>query len=363
MTAAIKHAVPTAAVLLALASWPAAPRADDADWAERVDLSGDFRLRYESIDRAGLPEQSRSRYRVRLNAGVDLYDDVRFVVSLATAADNPVSRNVTFGGNALDDDFGVDLAYVEWQPRPDLDVFAGKMKNPMYAPGRDQLVYDNDLNPGGVAAAWAPGNWFVNAGVFAVEQRSLTADTLLYHVQGGGDWRFADVTLKAGAGYLVYTNTVGNTPFVFDLPAGNTVDAMNRYVYEYANVEAFAEFGAALGGLPLSAFAHYTENVEVSGEDAGLAVGLTLGEAQDAGSWEAGWTWKRVEADAVVGSFTESDFGGGGTDVEGHVLGGSYLLRDRLALEATLFLNEAITFRDDARDYRRLQLDLQFEFD
>ena len=45
------------------------------------------------------------------------------------------------------------------------------------------------------------------------------------------------------------------------------------------------------------------------------------------------------------------------------MLGAAYVLRDRLTLEGTLFLNEAITFRDDVRDYRRVQLDLQFEFD
>jgi hypothetical protein len=348
-------------VLLALSmAVPAA--AEVASWAERLEFSGDFRLRYESIDADGLSEQSRGRYRLRLNAGIELYDDLRFVMSLATAADNPVSRNVTFGGNPTSDSFGVDLAYVEWRPRPGLEVLAGKMKNPMFLPGKDQLIYDNDLNPGGVAVRFAPGRTFLAAGAFLVRERAQSDDTFVYHGQAGIEWGLGEITFTTGAGYVAVTNTVGNTPFFFDLPAGNTVDAMNRYVFEYENAEVFAELDAALYGRPLRLFAHYTENLEVSRNDSAVAVGLLLGKAEAAGSWELGWTFKDLEADAVVGSFTESDFGGGGTGTDGHVLRGDYVLRERLQLGATVFLNED-SFRDDLENYRRVQLDLEFEFE
>jgi Putative porin len=340
---------------------PAPAAADEPGWAERVEFSGDFRLRYEAIDADGLDEQSRGRYRLRLNAGIDLYDDLRFVMALATAADNPVSRNVTFG-NPTSDSFGVDLAYIEWQPRPGLEVLAGKMKNPMYLPGRDQLIFDNDLNPSGVAVRFSPGRTFVTAGAFVVRERGASDDSFVYHGQAGVEWELGPATLTTGAGYLTVTNTLGNTPFFFDLPAGNTVDAMNRYVFEYENVEVFASLDAALAGRPLELFAHYTENLEVSPNDSAVALGLVFGKAEAAGSWELGWTFKDLEADAVVGSFTESDFGGGGTGTEGHVLRGDYVLRERLQLGATLFLNDSVGFADDVDDYRRIQLDLEFSF-
>ena len=357
----MRFLIPSGVLLLAPAM--AAPAAaNEASWAERLEFSGDFRLRYESIDADGLSEQSRGRYRLRLNAGIDLYDDLRFVVSLATAADNPISRNVTFGGNSTSDNFGVDLAYVEWQPRPGLEVLAGKMKNPMFLPGKDQLVYDNDLNPSGMAVRFTPGRTFLAAGAFIVRERAQSDDTFVYHGQAGIEWDLGGTTFTTGAGYVAVTNTVGNLPFFFDLPAGNTVDAMNRYVFEYENAEVFAELDAALYDRPLRLFAHYTENLEVSRNDSAVALGLLLGKAEVAGSWELGWTFKDLEADAVVGSFTESDFGGGGTGVDGHVLRGDYVLRERLKLGATVFLNED-SFRDDLEDYRRVQLDLEFEFE
>ncbi len=330
---------------------------------EALDLQGDFRLRYESIDPEGGPDVDRGRYRLRFGAGLPLYEDLRFVLSLATAADNPVSRNVTFGGNQVDSDFGVDLAYAEWQASGVLAVLAGKMKNPMVQPGWAQLVYDNDLNPSGVAAVFANGAWFANGGAFQIESRA-SGNTYLYHLQGGFELSLhQDATLTLGTGYLEYTNTVGNEPFIFGLPAGNTVDSAGNYVFDYANAEVFAELEAKLAGWPVLVFAHYTENVDVSREDAAYALGLQLGKAAKQGSAQADWHYKDVEADAVLGSFTESDFGGGGTDVEGHVLRARYMLRDRISLSGTLFLNDSGEFAGDERDYQRLQLDLEFKFD
>lgn len=360
----MQYGGPRACFMLVAIACAGAAAAGENDWTERVEVNGDFRLRYEWIDREGLPERDRNRYRVRLGAGVDVYDDVRFVLQLATAADNPISRNVTFGGNEIDDEFGVDLAYVHWHAREALDVMAGKMKNPMFQPGGAQLVYDNDLNPGGAAVNFAPGPWFANAMVVWVQERAADDDSTLYHVQAGAKLPLgAGLTLTAGAGYLEYTNTVGNLPFVYALPAGNTVDANGRYVYEYADAEVFAELETTFHGWPVRLFAHYVDNVEVSDEDTAFAVGLHVGAARARGDWKAGWHYKDVGADAVIGSFTESDFGGGGTDVEGHVLSGRYMLRDGLSLGGTFFLNEAGEHRGIEHDYRRVQLDLEFKFD
>ncbi len=338
--------------------------ASDESWAERVDFSGDFRLRYESIEREGLSDRSRGRYRVRLNAGIALYDDVTFVLSLATAADNPISRNVTFGGNDTDDDFGVDTAYADWRPSESLNVYAGKMKNPMYQPGAAQLIIDNDLNPSGAAVRYQSGPWFAFGGVYQVQERTQGEGTLVYHLQGGAAWPLGDdTTLTVGGGYLEFTDVAGNVPFILGLPAGNTVDAAGRYVYDYANAELFAEFASTVRRLPVSVFAHVAENTEVEREDGAYAVGVSAGKAKNEGSWDAAWIYKTVEADAVVGSFTESDFAGGGSDAEGHVFRGRYMLRDRLSLTGTYYLTEANSSGSGAHDYRRLQLDVEFKFD
>ena len=44
------------------------------------------------------------------------------------------------------------------------------------------------------------------------------------------------------------------------------------------------------------------------------------------GDWQTGFGYRYVESDAVVDGFTESDFGGGGTNVKGFTLGGNMAL-------------------------------------
>jgi hypothetical protein len=44
------------------------------------------------------------------------------------------------------------------------------------------------------------------------------------------------------------------------------------------------------------------------------------------GDWQVGFGYRYVESDAVVDGFTDSDFGGGGTNVQGYTLGGNFAL-------------------------------------
>ncbi len=63
---------------------------------------------------------------------------------------------------------------------------------------------------------------------------------------------------------------------------------------------------------------------------AGLRVGNpVLAKRWD---WNVGFNYRYVESDAVVDGFTDSDFGGGGTNVQGYTFAGSLALGARVAL-------------------------------
>ena len=208
--------------------------AEETSWVDRIALNGDIRLRYESIEQDAVPDRDRSRYRVRLGLKADLYEDIRFIASLATGADNPISRNVTFGDSFGVDDFGLELAYVDWQVNDSWHLYAGKMKNPMDRAGGVQIIYDGDLNPEGLGMRYASERFFANAGAFFVEERATADDTHLFHAQAGMRLELGDAgELTVGAGYFTYTNTLGSLPFHFSSPRGNTVDGNNQYVYDY----------------------------------------------------------------------------------------------------------------------------------
>ena len=76
------------------------------------------------------------------------------------------------------------------------------------------------------------------------------------------------------------------------------------------------------------------------GPDSGSAVGAFAGgdtawnlqfqigkpALESLGDWQAGFGYRYVESDAVVDGFTDSDFGGGGTNLQGFTLGGNLAL-------------------------------------
>jgi hypothetical protein len=284
-------------------------------------------------------------------------------MELASGADNPTSRNVTFDGGFTTKDIGLDLAYVEWAANENLSVLGGKMKNPLYRAGGASLIWDGDLNPEGIAAKFSKGAFFGTAASFSVEERSSGSDSLLVAVQLGGKFKLSDsLKLTAGAGYFGYSNTIGNEPFYNGKSKGNSVDLDGNYIYEYKNAELFAQLDTRVGDWPLALYAQWVSNSEVDEEDSGYAVGVKIGSAKAKGDLAFSWTYHDIEADAVVGTFNDSDFGGGGTDASGHILKGKYAVSKSISFAGTYFVNEVDRFQGTEHDYNRFQLDVQFNF-
>lgn len=350
-----------AAVAIFLLAVPA--ESQEAGWADRIVVNGDTRLRYEGIDEDGEEERNRMRFRARFNLATDITDDIRFVFRLATGGDNPTSTNQTFDDGFSTKDIGVDRAYIEWDVNDQVTVFGGKMPNPMFRAGGAQIIWDNDLNFEGFAAKWESGSLFGSVGLFSAEERSTADDSLLYSAQIGNEFSLGDTgSLTAGVGYFAYSNTAGNSPFFNGNARGNSVDGAGNYLFDYANAEVFAQFDTNLGDWPLRIFAHYTQNDEVSAEDTAYAFGARIGSAKGQGTSQYSWTYADVEADAVIGTFNDSNFGGANTDSTGHTLRARYMVRDNIALAANLFINEIDVSSGAERDFSRIQLDVEFKF-
>ncbi len=366
MTLRTRVLVTAIAVVLPISAVNAA---GDESWVDRINFKGDVRLRYEMIDLDGAPERDRMRFRTRFGLSATVADDVKFVFQLATGGGNPVSTNQTFDGGFSTKDIGVDLAYIDWKIADGLNFFGGKMKNPLYKAGSVPLVWDSDLNPEGLALSYKSGKVFGTVGGFSVEERSADDDSLLYVAQLGATFSLGDTTsVTGGVGYFAYTNTTGNLPFYNGRAKGNTVELIGTaqpigtYVHDYKNTELFAQFDTTLGGWPLKIYAHATQNNEVSTQDTAYAFGAKLGSAKKDGEIEFSWTYQDIEADAVIATFNGSDFGGGGTDVNGHLLKAKYAISRKIILGSALFINNVNRFQGVERDYSRLQLDVEFKF-
>jgi hypothetical protein len=350
---------------------------DSLKWAEKIKFNADLRYRYEMIDEEGLDNRNRNRIRVRIGATAPVNDDIDAGIRLATSEEvsttgghtggDPVSTNQT-----LDDVFSkksiwLDLAYFIWHPQsmPGLNVIGGKMETPFYRVGGNQLIFDSDLTPEGIAfqnvrPLTERDEIFLNGGGFWINEVSQGADTALWGIQGGLKHTFKDKSaLTGGASYYSFGNIEGSGPLVGTGFQGNS-NAGGLFVSDIDTAEVFGEYGFDYGQTPAALFASYVKNTSAAtSKDTGWLVGAKYNKCKDPGSWELYYDYRDLEADAVLGAINESDFIGGGTNGKGHCLRGTYQLAKNVQAALTYFLNEK---GDDDHDYDRLETDLLFKF-
>ena len=339
-------------------------------WAERIRWSGDFRYRYENIEQDGRDPRNRSRIRARTNIEADVSPTVKVGVGLASGGDDPVSSNVTIGGGGTSKDIKIDLAYFEWSGLANTQVTGGKYKNFLVRPAKKGLRWDGDWRPEGLGIEWDNGTFFAHGLGTWLEGDSRNGTEFAWVAQAGMKLNFGDAgKLMFGGGYSEF-NIAGRTPVYGDPDdfygnsfVANPVTGELEFLYDYRNIEAFAEYAFKLGGQSVSLFGNYTVNTEADDNDTGYLFGAKFGSAKKRGDWDLTYFYENLEADATVGLLADSDFGGGGTNARGHVLSGTYAFDSSWNFKATYFINEINLASGANDDYDRLQLDLNFKFD
>jgi hypothetical protein len=357
-----RAAAPAAPTAVASAA-PPAVAAELRPGGPNLRFSGDLRYRHESINEDTVAERHRNRIRARFGVAADIAENVRLGLQLATGDDDPISANQTLDGGFNRKSFGVDRAFFTWAATEQLAFTGGKMANPFFRPGNHHLLYDSDLNPEGLALRYSRGNWFFNYAGLWVEERSSADDSIMLGGQLG--FRHAldnGMRVTAGASYYDYLETQGQLPFWDGEAVGNRLTPAGRYLSDFNIGELFAQLELEARGKPVTVFADYVVNSEASEADTGFALGASLGEIDGRGTWRVGYVYQDLEADAVVGTFTDSDFAGGGTDGKGHVVELNYGFRDRLVFGLRYFLNERGAGAGNERDYNRLQADVVFNY-
>lgn len=345
---------------------------DSIEWASNLNFYGDFRYRHETIDKEGSDVRDRHRIRFRLGMDAKINDDWDFGLRLVTGSGDPVSTNQTLDGSFSTKDFLIDRAFVTWTPPcmgGDGELMLGKFGVPFYKPGKTELFWDGDLSVEGVAATYNFGlsedttGWLTGAALW-VEEVSDGADVALFGGQAGLKIDMDDVSsLKFGGGFYGYSNVMG-ADLYDDGTFGNTAmggDA-NALMYGYELVEVFAEYDTKIDETPVKVYFDYANNV-ASGvsEDTGWLIGATYNKAKKPGTWQISYNYRDVEADAVLGVLTDSDFIGGGTGGRGHEFGFKYAIAKNFYGGVSYFMNEIEGGSSDT-DYDRLQLDLVYKF-
>ncbi len=313
------------------------------EWAQRVSLNGDLRVRNEFRDRSNASDVNRQRIRFRLGLKAKVTDQLEVGARLATGstpgdqneASDPVSTNQTLSDTFAKKSVNLDQAYVKYSPDNPLgllNVWGGIFENPFVA---SSLVWDSDVTFGGAALQWSqtygPVQPFLNGGIFPIDSDSNSGygvdNPTLFGIQGGltftpglatGAEILDHVNMKTTLGYYDYTNVVKNA--IINTQAGNTAAAE-----DFNELNPSVEIASqAFGGVPLAFWTDWVNNTSAPEQASGYQFGVRIGKATTPwdlkNGWEAGYFYQRLDADAAFDAFVDSDFGGGGTNHKGNVM-------------------------------------------
>jgi hypothetical protein len=251
------------------------------DWADKIQIAGDFRLRFEEdlydsrnsnqlinfnaintgspvdiTNPSAIPylntTEDRQRLRVRGRLGLTdaIQDDFTVGIRISTGSDNtPVSPNQTLGNDFNRFDVTFDRLYLDYHPTAWLSVVGGRFANPFFS---TDLQFSDNLSFDGVALSLRDDSAatgvmpFLTAGAFPVENTALdfqsdnfnktaSVDAWLYAAQLGVTWKpTPDYRMKFGAAYYLYQNLEGRISSPCSvLTASDSCDTDNsRTIYE-----------------------------------------------------------------------------------------------------------------------------------
>ena len=329
-------------------------------WYDNISLKGDTRFRWEGIYKNPGNDNERERFRTRLGLSTNISDDVELVFRFETGIDDPVSSNQTFGENASGKGIGIGRAFANWRVNEKLQIMGGKMKMPWFTAGGNNLLWDNDLNPEGVFGTFNANEVFVNSGYIVIDQGSEKNDTILHSLQAGKKFNLSNVTsIITGVGYYDY-NSQGNPPFY--KAKGNSLDSEGNYLFDYNLFEFFSEIKTVIAQWPTTLHLEVINNSAAANNNKAYSFGINVGSSKKRGDKQIGYAYHNTEKDALIGSFSDSDFAGGNTDSDGHLIRSRYTLRDNITLGGTIIMSKYKPSKTEEIDYSRVQIDLGFRF-
>jgi len=348
--------------------------------------------------------EDRKRLRVRARFGTDVHVNdwltggIQFVTGLL---DTPLTPNQTEGMAQGKYTFGLDRAFLKAEVNPWLTVVGGRFSNPFL---HTDILWDPDLAFDGAVAKFTPkfsDEWssFINLGAFPIEEVQSSEvnkakDKWLYSLQTGIKWQAPNKsTFKFAAAYHDYKNIEGKLNSVglndntataplfrqrgnstFDVNANNT--GINNAQPIIGTASKFEQINFT-GQLDLMNFdpvhvtftADYVKNIGFDRNEIFRRTGNNYkkqnqayqtrfdlghdsfnafnrdGPVKDvkAHDWMVSLGYKHVEADSVLDSFTDSNFGLGSTNVKGWALIGNYGIDKNAWVSARYLTSDSIS--------------------
>ena len=314
-------------------------------------------------------DRQRMRLRARLGVEATLSPDVTAGIRLASGSlVDPGSASQTFGTTSSRYTVGIDQAYLRWEPRTGSDfryltATGGRIPNPWFAP--TELVYARDLTLEGAAFTGRIGlgdggrdrsHLFLTVAGLPMQDvplRSPDSKWLLGAQLGtlaaigeAQRWRFAvgyyDFVHAAGVKNALdstlfnYTAPQfvrhGNT--MFDISSSTTDSTINLFALaaRFRLVDVATRYELPVGRYVATLTGEGVKNIGDTATDLLNRTGVAL-PVRNRGyvgefafgdptvtrwaQWRAALGYRYVQSDAVLDSWTDADFNGGGTNTKG----------------------------------------------
>lgn len=336
-------------------------------WTDIVKLKGDFRYRHELSKEK--EEEPRNRHRIRARIAVETKPNqaIKTVFRIVTGSNDPRSTMQSLDGGFSDKSWMLDLAYFDaaLPAFQNAHLLGGKMPCPFLS---TSLVWDQDVTPEGLALSFAHPHGttepLANVGFFWIEERADDDDSYLLVGQGGMRIKpeGGPISFAVCGGVSQYTEAKGRPTF-YD-PArslGNSVDTLGHYSTDFTQIEGYVEMATTVAGTPVKVLGNYVKNTGADSLGQGFLAGMAIGKAKKVNSWEFKYNYRRLEKDAVIAAFTDSDpWAGGGTDGECHKFQGGYEIAEKTQVTLIYFL--AKNGLDRGNDYQKFRAELDVKF-
>ncbi len=326
------------------------------DWASKVSLKGDMRLRYSGIDTDPGNSRNRGRLRYRLGVTAKPTDGWEVAAGLASGGNDLRSTNQTFDSTFSTKGINLDYAYTQYKFNDNIMAAGGKIKYANYLYTASDLMWDSDINPEGFSVNLNHnselGSTFANGGIWVIEEdsRSNTDPHLIYAQLGqrfGNDSLFGNI---AGTFY-----TFSDTPVVGAFLTENiNSDSNFGDIYSLAGELGLKDpFG---NGIRTSVIGEWVKNGDTTtSEDNGYLVGVKASQ----GPWSLTYNYVDLEQNAWPDIFPDSDRFDGFTGIKVHELIFTYELMKNVGIAVDYYFGENTVLNEDQT---LLQFDLSIKF-
>lgn len=359
-------------------------------------ISGDVRFRYDGqFDQGfdsptGVPDRNRLRIRARLQLAGQINKYLDYGVRIATGSfTNPSSTNQTFTDFFNRKPVGFDRYFIRYDSKAEqgigVTLQAGKFDYPWK---RTELTFDNDIQPEGAAeTVYYKGKNFLKEAKFIAFQLPIS------EVSGGKDTFLAGGQLQATVGKGDFAFTGASTFLNFnqadniarslsrpntqvggglELSTTNRVrrDAMGNIIGFVTNYNILDLIGEIkynhFKKYPVTLVLNYARNMsdrlDKLRERNAYWTEFRVGQLKEHGDIEFGYTFSRVEQDAVLSVFSFDDFLA--TNSRNNRFTFGYTVNKNLFFQAIGLFSERFNTlpKSNSRVQKRIQLDINYRF-